>query len=56
MRSDNRDRLLWEVTSRGTERCMLDEVTDNCLYLLEHHKMDGDRDRVDLWYRNITHP
>ena len=24
------------------------------LCLREHHETDGDRDRVDLWYRNIT--
>ena len=33
---------------------MLGKVTDNCLRLWEHHETDGDRDRVDLWYRNIT--
>ena len=33
---------------------MLGEVMDNCLHLQECHEMDRDRDRVDLWYRNIT--
>ena len=34
---------------------MLGKVMDNCLCLWEHHKMDIDRDGVDLWYGNITH-
>ena len=33
----------------------LGKVTDNCLCLQEHHKMDGDGDGIDLWYGNVTH-
>ena len=38
----------------GTRRRTLGKVMDNWFCLREHHEMNGDGNRVDLWYGNIT--